>query len=371
MTHFRRSSLTHLIPATLRPLPLVLGMACIGSPTLVGISGCGADSNSDVGSTDTGNPPVINGQKLRVTASGADVVVSGEVGAVPGDASVEVTNLSSGESRSTTAADDGSFEVTVAGSVDDEYRVDVEVGGRKSSTNVSATSDTDQPAFIGKDFLLESAEGFTPVADTTVRLSFDESELRFSAGCNSHFGEYTLCGEKLCVDGFGSTAIGCPPDLGAQDQWLSEFFRSTPTLDYEGDTLILIGMDATLEFLDREVANPDRPLTGRTWTIDTFIMGDVASNVPLQDDPTVRFDDDGSFEAYTTCNTLAGAFEVDGRTLTLSDVTTTDIACTDPGVQAAEQHIAAVLGTGEVDFEIDANRLDLNRGQLGLSAVTD
>lgn len=364
MTQLRRSHSRRL--GTFGVLPLLLGTLCLGLPQALTVVGCGADS------TNTGNPPVVDRQKLSVTASGDDVVVAGEAGAVPSVARVTVTNLATEESESTTATDDGSFEVTLAGGVDDEYHVEVEVRGRKTSTNVTATANADPGAgFVGKDFLLESAEGISLVEDTTVRLSFSETSLSYYGGCNTMSGTYSVCDGKLCISESGSTLLGCSEALLAQDEWFSDFLTGTPALEYAGDTLTLTSMDATLEFLDREVADPDRPLTGPTWVIDTFIMGGAASNVSLDAEPTVTFADDGTFEAYTTCNTLIGSFVVDGPTLTLSDVSTTDIACPLPATMNAEQHIAQVLSNGEVAFEIDANRLALTRGELGLSATTE
>lgn len=364
MTHTRRSHSHRL--GTFGALPLLLGTLCIGLPPALAVVGCGAVS------TNTGNPPVVDRQKLSVTASGANVVVAGEAGAVPSVAHVKVTNLATEESESTTAAEDGSFEVTVVGSVDDEYRVEVEVGGRTTRTNVAAETDSDPASgFVGKDFLLESAEGFSPAEDTTLRLSFSETQLTYSGGCNTLTGTYSVCDGKLCMSEQSSTLLGCPAALSAQDDWFSDFLTGTPAIEHEGDTLTLTGMDATLEFEDREVADPDRPLTGRTWVIDTFIMGDAASNVSLDTDPTVEFDDNGTFEAYTTCNTLNGSFVVDGSTLTLSNVSTTDIACPLPATMSAEDHISQVLSNGEVAFEIDANRLALTRGELGLRATTE
>lgn len=347
---------------------LLLGLTCLGAPALT--LGCGAQSDtSNIDSTDTGNPPVVSEQKLRVEASDSGVTVAGEAGAVPARAAIEVTNVATEQSETTTAAADGSFEVELEGTLDDEYRVKVEVDGRSTNATVSS-NDTPTTGFLGKTFLLDSAEGHTFVEGTTPRLSFDESEIRFSAGCNSHFGNYTICGDKLCASDIGGTEIGCDEALHQQDYWLADFFTSEPAFAYEGDTLTLDGADATLVFLDREVANPDRTLTAGIWVIDTFITGDAASNVPLQVEPTILFEEDGSFEAFDTCNTLNGNYAVDNTELTLSNVSTTDEACGDMG-QTAREHIGQVMNNGTVSFEIEAARLTLMRDDLGLGATTD
>jgi heat shock protein HslJ len=348
------------IPQPIRALTLLITICLFAC-----LSGCGGSS------TDTGNPPGIELQGVSIVPTGDGVLVSGGPGSVsPGSAEVEVTNVSTGRTASTVAESDGSFEVSIEGTPSDDYQITVTADGRTTSANLGAGS-AGNDSLRDREFLLVESMGFSPVEDTTVRLFFDEaSGFGFSAGCNSHFGDYTLCDGKLCSDGLGSTAIGCNSELHMQDEWLAEFFTSEPTLLLDGDTLTVSNGDATLEFLDREAADPDRSLTGRVWSIDTFISGGAASNSPLNEVPTVEFDADGSFGFNTTCNQGGGSYTVSGTTLNLTEVAVTEAGCPDSGSASAEMAILAVLGEGNVTFEIEAARLTLMRGTDGLSATT-
>jgi len=227
----------------------------------------------------------------------------------------------------------------------------------------------------GRTFLLESADGFTPVPDTTVRVDFDEEEgqpsFGFYADCNHHSGPYEVRDGRLVLLGFGSTEIGCEEPLSMQDSFLSDFFRAEPELQLEGDRLTFIGELATLVFLDREIADPDRPLTGHLWTVDTFITGDAASDVPLAEPPTVRFEPEGSVEVFSGCNAGTGSFAQTEGELTLSGMAYTEEGCTDPRAMQAEANVQAVLSDGTASFEIEAARLTLMRGDRGLSATTN
>jgi heat shock protein HslJ len=331
-------------------------------------AGCGGQSSS----TDTGNPPVVLGDKLRLTAAESGVLVSGASGVVAGGARVDVVDRATGQTATTTANADGSFEIAVGGSITDEYRVYSTTGGQNWRTILTSSgAATPEVGLAGLDFLLESARGYTPVAGTTMRLSFRESELSFSAGCNGHFGSYSLCGRKLCVSQLGSTEMGCDPALNAQDTWLSSFFLATPGLTQAGAALTLEGTDATLEFLDREVANPDRPLAGRTWAIDTLISNGAASNVPSPTTPTLQFGADGSLSVFTTCNTGTGSYTRSSQTLALSAVAYTEGACGTGGNATIQAGIQSVIQAGEVTFEIEATRLTIMRGTLGLAAITE
>jgi heat shock protein HslJ len=345
----------------------MLVSSLVGSCAPAFIAGCGGQATDPLGSTDTGNPPVIAETKLRVVASDDGVVVSGSKGAVTGGAEIKVTNLATNKSAETTADEEGSFEVAVEGGVGDAYRVRAELNGKSTQAELPAVSPDVE--LDGHTFLLETSTGYEQVNNTALALGFDESGLHFSAGCNSHAGPYSLCDDKLCVTGLSSTEIGCDAALQAQDEWLANFFTSTPSVVYTPPLLTLVGDGATLEFLDREAADPDRALTGRLWSIDTFIDGDAASNLPLMEIPTIRFEDDGSFAVNDTCNGISGSYIVDGPKLTLSDVMSTLIDCeTD---LAAQMHVAEVISAGDLTYTIEAARLTLMHGEVGLSATTE
>jgi heat shock protein HslJ len=340
----------------------ILGLALLAA--LAG--GCGGAS------TDTGNPPIVVEQKLRLRATETGVVVSGDPGAVPGGARVDVVNTATGETATTTAAADGSFEIEVEGSTTDEYRVYAASEGQSWRTRLTSSgAATAEAGLAGLQFLLESADGYTPVAGTTIRLSFKAGELGFSAGCNSYSGTYSLCDGKVCISQLGGTEIGCEPALQAQDQWVAGFLQSSPALTQAGPALTLAGTAATLEFLDREVADPDRPLTGRTWTIDTFIENGAASSFPSPVPATLEFGTDGKVNVFTTCNGGQGYYTRNGQTLTFVAVGTTALECGPTGNATAEARIGRLLADGDVTFEIDAGRLTIMRGELGLSATTE
>lgn len=341
----------------------------LGCALLAGLTGgCGGQSLS----TDTGNPPVA-GQKLHLTATATGVVVSGEPGAVPGGARVDVINTATARTASTTAADDGSFEVELEGEATDEYRVYVGSGQQSWRTRLtSAGSTTPETGIEGRSFLLSSAQGYTLVAGTTLRVAFDDGQLSFSAGCNSVFGEYSLCDGRLCVSQLGTTDIGCDAERHAQDTWLADFFAAAPQLSIAGAALTLQGANATLELLDREVADPDRPLTGRVWSVDTFFQGGSASGFPLTTPPTLEFESGGRLSVFDTCNQGEGTYTRSGLTLTVSPVAFTEAGC--PGATqmlvSARLHELFLPG-GELTFEIEANRLTLMRGSAGVAALTD
>ena len=90
-------------------------------------------------STQTGNPPVLDLRRITLEVSNSEVHIVGKPGAVkPGGTRIEIENLRTGQVVVVTAADDGSFDARVDGSLDDEFEVRaINDHGRSESVRVT------------------------------------------------------------------------------------------------------------------------------------------------------------------------------------------------------------------------------------------
>jgi hypothetical protein len=119
--------------ARFRPLALcfLIGLC----PPLLGH--CGGDVVQE--GTESGNPPVVVEQKLTLVANDSGVSVIGSVGAAsPVTATVRVMNVTTGEVKDGVVASDGSFEVSIAGSLQDSYSVMIVSGANSTSVLITA-----------------------------------------------------------------------------------------------------------------------------------------------------------------------------------------------------------------------------------------
>ena len=165
------------------------------------------------------------------------------------------------------------------------------------------------------------------------------------------------------------TEMACDKVLMDQDGWFVDFIAASPVLSYESPRLTLTGDEASLVFLDTEVATPDLDLAGIQWTIDSYIDGESYTNLNLAAPPTLSFDGEGSLDFFDACNSGAGSYELDGNTLTLSAFAITDLACEDELIIEASNHFHSVISAGETTVEIDASRITLMRGTMGISGT--
>jgi heat shock protein HslJ len=195
-------------------------------------------------------------------------------------------------------------------------------------------------------------------AGTGVTLSFTDTEVGGTGGCNHLGGRARLSAGRLIVADLGSTEMACPEPRMSQDQWVVDLLTGSPTFTIDGDTLTLKGADGKeLVMLDRKVADPDRPLTGVRWDIDTLIDGQTAASMPAGVTAFLQFGTDGKFNGNDGCNTILGSFTVAGNRLTFGDISGTKMACLDARGATATT-IRAVL-TAPLTYQIDARRLTL------------
>jgi len=207
----------------------------------------------------------------------------------------------------------------------------------------------------------EEGKSIALVPGTKVRVGFSNNSVSASAGCNNMSGEYRLEGEKLVVGELAISAMGCPTNLGKQDQWLADLLTAGPTLVVDGDNLVLTTDTTEVTFLDRDQAEPDQPLEEITWTLTTVIDGDVASSVPAGMDTTLLFDKNGTFTFSDGCNSGGGKYSVERDTMKLSQVISTAMAC-----DTTKEHsdvtaaIDAMFRADSITFSVDHTTLSLH-----------
>lgn len=208
------------------------------------------------------------------------------------------------------------------------------------------------------------------VPGTGITLGFAAGRLAASAGCNTMGAAYRLDGDVLRIDGAAQTEMGCDPDRMDQDEWLFGFLGAGPTVRLEGAALILDGGGTIIRLLDREVAVPDLPLVGPTWTLVSIIDGDVASSVPQGVVATLVFEAGGHVDVRTGCNQGGGSYAVTDGTIALRDVAFTLVLCVDalgqPDARSrVERAVQSVLGRA-MTFTIEGGILELRAGAQGL-----
>ena len=235
---------------------------------------------------------------------------------------------------------------------------------------VAACTSAPAATLDGRTFLstsvTEDGVAWQLVAGTRIRLSFGEGRIGASVGCNSFGAGYRTGDGHLIVTEGGQTLIGCAPDREAQDDWLFAFLGSRPMLSLAGNDLVLESGGTVITLLDREIADPDLPLVGTTWTVSAIISGGADSSAPAGVVASIVFMSDGRVEVNDGCNSGGGQFSATAETLRIVELSMTKRAC-DRGEAQMEAAVLAVLRAESIDYRIEAGTLSLNAGNRGLA----
>lgn len=231
-----------------------------------------------------------------------------------------------------------------------------------TDTTVAAGSGTDVATAVeGRTYVAQSATGLTLVEGSDVRVSFADGSLNATTGCNTLAGGYTITDGKLAVPTMGSTMMACDQPLMDQEAAISKFLSSNPTITADGDNLTLTDGTITMEFLDREIADPDKPLAGTTWTVTGIITGEAVSSTTAgtSADMTITVDADGKGTAAVNagCNTGQADVTVTDTAITFGPMALTKMMCDDAAMQL-ETAVTRSL-SGEITYEIEAGVLTI------------
>ncbi|HVL53689.1 MAG TPA: META domain-containing protein [Vitreimonas sp.] len=225
-------------------------------------------------------------------------------------------------------------------------------------------------SLAGRTFLSASVtEGGAerPLAPgTQIRLNFgDDGNLGVNAGCNHIGATWRIAGGVLQVEGGQMTEMGCDPARHAQDDWVIAFLTANPGAMLDGSDLLLTVGDTVMRLTDREVADPDRPLVGPLWTVDTLIDGDTAASIAGDVEATLQFAADGNVLVSTGCNSGTTTVTEANGTLRFGPIALTKRACDGPAGDM-ERAVLAVLQADTIAWTVDANALSLQAAGRGL-----
>jgi heat shock protein HslJ len=204
------------------------------------------------------------------------------------------------------------------------------------------------------------------LANTRIRIEFVDGRLVASAGCNTLGGQYRVQDGLLHVTDLATTEMGCDPARHAQDEWFGKVLGGKPAVRLSGNDLTLEQAGTVITMLDREVANPDLPLVGTMWTVDSIFAGDTVSTPPGDGIATLLFGPDGRVQVNTGCNTGGGPYTVDSArgTISFGPIGITKRACVD---ETNELEAAVLMAIdGSATFSISGSALTLMDGSFGL-----
>lgn len=209
-----------------------------------------------------------------------------------------------------------------------------------------------------------SAGGGTPVyplVTAPVTLIFeDDKELGGTAGCNHYFASYEIHGADITIGQAGSTEMYCgAPGVMDQESAYLSLLAGAQTFAAENDRLsISDGKGNVILRFARNLPSVPQPLTGTTWTLDSFYAGDTVSSVIAGSSLTAVFDGIGNVTGSAGCNSYFAHYQISASSLTLDPPGSTKKYCGEPGIMEQETTFLSLLSrTGS--YTVSGDQLTL------------
>lgn len=206
-----------------------------------------------------------------------------------------------------------------------------------------------------------------------LRVTFGDGEIRFQATCNTMSGLAEWDDGVLRVSHVGGTEMGCSGAGHEQDEWLIEFFTSSPSVTVDGTDVRLKTGDAKIWLVPADEVDPDpgpdAALEGTRWGltgIEEADGDDVGIMIVRKRFGSTLRIRDGRLVAYTGCNTMGGKVVIRDEWLRVKRPSTTLVGC--HGVRAGiEQAIHDVIRAGaKVQWSVNGQGLRLTRRDTSL-----
>lgn len=202
-------------------------------------------------------------------------------------------------------------------------------------------------------------------AGDTLRVTLGDGEISFQATCNMTSGLIDWDDGVLRTSSLGGTEMGCPGPGSEQDEWLVDFFTSSPAFQVGGSGVRLANDDNEIWLVPADEVDEDpdidAALEGTDWRLVGIEQTDGVSigmmGVPrrLNGSLVVR-GRELTFE--TGCNSGRVNVRVQGDRLTLRGVGITRIKCV--GIRGdIESAQVPVLMAEQVVWSIDGRELRL------------
>jgi len=235
-----------------------------------------------------------------------------------------------------------------------------------SETASESASPSISPAVLANTYVSTEVTGYDLVADTTIRLTFEDGNLSVNAGCNTMFAPYELTDDSLAwTEEPAATMMGCPDDLAAQDQWLADLFTTGVGAAVDGGSLTLTSDDVTM-VLSRAPEADLQELFGKTWSAVATMADGATSRIPrVVRTPRVVVGQNGLGRLDTGCNSGRTTVTADATSITFGHPAVTRVRCQEPAA-TIEQRVLAVVD-GRSDYVVfDGSVLIVVKGDNGL-----
>jgi heat shock protein HslJ len=236
--------------------------------------------------------------------------------------------------------------------------VELVLGGCASSPN--AIRDT--------KWTLLKVKGQPALAQPQIMITFEDSTISGTDGCNRYSASYTAEGGKLSVDNnIAGTRMACPEQIMQQAAaYITALTQAAAYTLKDGHLMLLDANGKVLAIFTRQGS----VLGGTSWIATGYNNGRQAVvSVVIGSKLTADFSTDGKVSGSAGCNNYTAAYDVSAKNLRIGTPASTRMLCSDPaGVMEQEMQFLKALQAAAT-YHLEGNQLKLRTADGALSAT--
>jgi len=175
------------------------------------------------------------------------------------------------------------------------------------------------------------------------------ADARFEAGtvsgiasCNGFNGDAKVSGTSLAISGVSSTQMACPIPASQVEASYLVALEDAASFTATADSLTIF--DASGNTILTYAAAAGGIPTGVTWNLIAYNNGQqsIVRTTPGSN-PTAVFSTDETVSGNASCNTYSGPYKIDGDTITIGPLISTQMACVSEDLNRQEAAFLAAL----------------------------
>jgi heat shock protein HslJ len=219
-----------------------------------------------------------------------------------------------------------------------------------------------------REYVLESAERFAARPESPLYLKFADDWASIDAGCSDASSQYKIVNGEL-IGYWMWTPLPCKGELALRIRSLNIFFRYPPSIEVDGDRVILTRGPVRLTFLDRRVANIGVPIGGRVWQVTTVRTSTWSTQDVGRPQPSLLLTDNHRIEIRTGCGSGTGNYTINGNQITFSRIYY-DVPSVNPSLRVCAT-LQQILHDSTIAYRVDGKTLTMAWDTMAFTAETN
>jgi len=192
-----------------------------------------------------------------------------------------------------------------------------------------------------------------PVDRDRYTISFaNDGTFSARADCNQLSGTYRQLGRRLTLQPGPMTLVACPPGSNADD-FVQQLGAVTSQAGTDTSLVLNLRLDSGSMVFE---AQPTLVVNGTIWDVQSYNNGRGGVTTLIADTSmSVNFAEDGTISGSSGCNAFAGTYTVDGSSITVGELGTTQLICPTDVITQEQAFLTALQASTQ--YQLAADRM--------------